>query len=92
MPEVPTIAAAGFPGSTATAGSARSCRRERRRRSSRCSTSRSTGSSTLPELKEKFAALGLDPVGGTPEDFARHMRAEGEKWAKVIKAASIKAK
>jgi tripartite-type tricarboxylate transporter receptor subunit TctC len=45
----------------------------------------------LPELKEKFAALGLDPVGGTPEDFARDMRAEGEKWAGVIKAANIKA-
>ncbi len=46
----------------------------------------------LPELKEKFAAAGLDPIGGTPEDFASTMRTEGERWAKVIKAANIKAK
>jgi tripartite-type tricarboxylate transporter receptor subunit TctC len=46
----------------------------------------------LPETKEKFSQLGLDVVGGTPEAFAKQMRAEGEKWAKVIKAANIKAK
>jgi tripartite-type tricarboxylate transporter receptor subunit TctC len=46
----------------------------------------------LPELKEKFAAAGLDIIGGTPEDFAGIMRTEGERWAKVIKAAGVKAK
>jgi tripartite-type tricarboxylate transporter receptor subunit TctC len=46
----------------------------------------------LPDAKEKFVSLGLDPAGGSPEDFARDMRAEGEKWATVIKAAGIRAK
>lgn len=45
-----------------------------------------------PDLKERFAALGLDPVGSTPDAFTKQMRAEDEKWAKVIKAANIKAK
>jgi tripartite-type tricarboxylate transporter receptor subunit TctC len=42
-------------------------------------------------VKERFATLGLDPVGGTPDDFAQQMRAEGEKWEKVIRTANIKA-
>jgi tripartite-type tricarboxylate transporter receptor subunit TctC len=46
---------------------------------------------TLPELKERLATLGLDPVGGTPEAFAQQLRAEDEKWAKVIRAGNIKA-
>jgi tripartite-type tricarboxylate transporter receptor subunit TctC len=46
----------------------------------------------LPELKEKFAAAGLDIIGGTPDEFAGIMRTEGERWAKVIKTANIKAK
>ena len=46
----------------------------------------------LPELKEKLRRVGLDPIGGSPEDFASIMRTEGERWAKVIKAANVKAK
>jgi hypothetical protein len=34
---------------------------------------------------------GLDPVGSTPEAFAQQLRAEEEKWAKVIRAGNIKA-
>jgi tripartite-type tricarboxylate transporter receptor subunit TctC len=39
----------------------------------------------LPEVKERLAALSFEPVGGTPEEFARHARAEFDKWARVIK-------
>jgi hypothetical protein len=35
--------------------------------------------------------LGADPVGSSPEQLAIHMKAEIAKWAKVIKAAGIKA-
>jgi hypothetical protein len=38
---------------------------------------------SAPELKERLATLGLDPVGSTPEAFAQQLRAEEEKWAKV---------
>ena len=44
-----------------------------------------------PELKDRLATLGLDPVGSTPEAFAQQLRAEEEKWAKVIRAGNIKA-
>src|SRR5262249_12803453 len=43
-----------------------------------------------PDTKERLAALGFDPVGTTPEEFAAQLRREAEKWAKVIRAANIK--
>ena len=44
----------------------------------------------LPDVKERFAADGGDPGGNTPEEFARYIRSETEKWSKVAKAAGIK--
>lgn len=43
----------------------------------------------LPEVAERFSAIGFDPAGGTPEDFGRFIRSEMERWAKVVKAAKI---
>jgi tripartite-type tricarboxylate transporter receptor subunit TctC len=45
----------------------------------------------LPEMKERLAAIGLEPIGDSPEEFSAQMKVEMEKWAKVIKAARIKA-
>jgi tripartite-type tricarboxylate transporter receptor subunit TctC len=42
------------------------------------------------ETKERFAALGMESVGGSPKDFADFMQAETEKWAKVVKAAHLR--
>ncbi|QJR11217.1 hypothetical protein DSM104443_02290 [Usitatibacter rugosus] len=41
------------------------------------------------EVRQKFAALGVDPVGGPPEAFAAHIRAESDKWGKLIRSANI---
>ncbi|AEG94035.1 Bug family tripartite tricarboxylate transporter substrate binding protein [Ramlibacter tataouinensis] len=43
----------------------------------------------MDEVRQKFAAMGVEPVGGPPEAFTRHMRAENEKWGKLIKTAGI---
>jgi len=42
-----------------------------------------------PEVKEKLAALGTDPAGGTSEKFTAYVRGDVERWGKVIKAAGI---
>jgi len=42
-----------------------------------------------PQVLDRYASLGLDPMTSTPEEFAALMRAEIPKWAKVIKAAGL---
>jgi tripartite-type tricarboxylate transporter receptor subunit TctC len=42
------------------------------------------------ELRAIFTKLAVDPVGSTPQEFARLIREEGALWAKVIKVAGIK--
>ena len=44
-----------------------------------------------PELRERLVNLGADAVGNTPEQYTKFMQDEIAKWAKVIKAAGIKA-
>jgi tripartite-type tricarboxylate transporter receptor subunit TctC len=42
------------------------------------------------EVKERFAAMGLDPVGGSSEDLARRVASDIEKWTAVARAANLK--
>jgi len=42
-----------------------------------------------PDVKEKCAQLGFDPVAGSPEEFAAYIKSEVEKWRKVINDAKI---
>lgn len=44
-----------------------------------------------PETRVYFAGLGGDPVSTTPEQTAAFLRAEHERWSKLIRAAGIKA-
>jgi tripartite-type tricarboxylate transporter receptor subunit TctC len=44
----------------------------------------------LPDVRERLIALGVDPVGGTPEELARVLARDLEKWTAVAKAANIK--
>jgi len=42
-----------------------------------------------PEATARLTADGADSVGSTPQQFAAHVRAERDKWAKVIKQTGI---
>lgn len=42
-----------------------------------------------PDIKKRVAALGYEPIGGTPEDLAALDKKEIAKWTEVIKAAHI---
>ncbi len=44
-----------------------------------------------PELRDRLAADGADPWGSTSEEFSQHLKSEIAKWAKVMKAAGIRA-
>jgi tripartite-type tricarboxylate transporter receptor subunit TctC len=42
------------------------------------------------EVRERFAQMGLDPVGGSSEELAKVLARDIEKWTAVAKAANIK--
>ena len=42
------------------------------------------------EILDRYAGEGIEPMSGTPEQYAAHIRSEMARWAKVIKAAGIK--
>jgi tripartite-type tricarboxylate transporter receptor subunit TctC len=90
MPDVPTIAESGVPsyevtswnGVLAPAGVPADIVRRLNTELNKIIVS----SDTRPKLIE----FGLEPVGGTPDQFAKHIRAESAKWAPVVKSAGVK--
>jgi tripartite-type tricarboxylate transporter receptor subunit TctC len=42
-----------------------------------------------PDVRERFAALGIEPAGGSPERFAAVINEDTERWRKVVKAANV---
>ena len=90
-PELPTFAESGFPGFEATswfafmgpAGLPQAIVDKVRAQSLKVLAD--------PEMKQKFAALGLDTVGSTPEETRKAIATDIPKWAEVIKSANIKA-
>ena len=47
-------------------------------------------SARSPDIVERLAPDGGEPVGYTPEQFARHLVAEIARWRKLVKAAGIR--
>jgi tripartite-type tricarboxylate transporter receptor subunit TctC len=43
----------------------------------------------MPDVKQRFADQGVTPVGGPPQLFADHIKAEIDKWAGVVRDAKI---
>ena len=90
LPDVPTIAEQGFPGYEANnswnlyapAGTPKAVVAKLHAEIARVVT--------LPDVRERFTATGLDPVGSTPEQLAARMRDDRAKWARVIREAGIK--
>jgi tripartite-type tricarboxylate transporter receptor subunit TctC len=44
-----------------------------------------------PDVREKIAGLGAEPVGNSPEEFAAMQRAEAARWTRVAREANIHA-
>ena len=43
-----------------------------------------------PDVRERFATLGIEPVGNTPEQFGEQIKVDLARWQKVVEAARIK--
>jgi tripartite-type tricarboxylate transporter receptor subunit TctC len=44
----------------------------------------------LPETRKAFVELGIEPVGTSPEDFGKYLRAEIARWSDVMRAHNIR--
>jgi tripartite-type tricarboxylate transporter receptor subunit TctC len=86
-PDLPTIAESGVPGFDATswfgllapAGTPKEIVTKLNKETVRILKT--------PEVKERLLAQGAEPVGNSPEQFAAHIKAEIEKWRKVVEAS-----
>jgi tripartite-type tricarboxylate transporter receptor subunit TctC len=91
LPDVPTMAEAGYPeikadnwvGVLMPAGTPKEIITLLHREIARIIA--------LADMKERLAAQGFEPVASTPEQFAEQIKIDFEAWAKVIRAAGIKA-
>lgn len=90
-PEVPTVAEAGVAGYevmvwfgvVAPAGTSREIVNKLNAEVTRILA--------MPDVRERFLAQGVEPVGSTPEQFGEHIRAQMSKWGKVVQDAGVKA-
>jgi tripartite-type tricarboxylate transporter receptor subunit TctC len=88
-PRLPTIAESGFPGYEASswygilapAGTPRDIVTKLNAELSKALSQ--------PEVRNSLLAEGAEPVGGTPEQFAAHIRSEKERLGRVIREAKI---
>ncbi len=91
LPEVPTVAEAGLPGFEATAWFTIAAPSKVPAPVIQKLNADMNGVMKMPEIEAKFRELGLNRIGGSPEDAAKYFAAETEKWNKVIKAANLRA-
>jgi tripartite-type tricarboxylate transporter receptor subunit TctC len=90
LPDVPTIAEAGFPGQEADtllgllapAGTPKGIIDLLNREV--------VAIVALPEVKERLDAIGFVPVADSPEEFAAIIKAETARWGKVVRDAKLK--
>ncbi|HEV2007423.1 MAG TPA: tripartite tricarboxylate transporter substrate binding protein [Burkholderiales bacterium] len=90
-PDLPTVAESGLPGFEAATfyiilGPANMASAV----VSRLSTEM-VKASQLPDMRERLSTEGASIVGGTPQQAIAHIESEIARWAKVVKAAGIKA-
>ena len=91
IPDLPTIAEAGLPGYSVTAWFGLLAPAAAPPEIIVRINAEIVKSLRTPQLMERLAALGADPVGSTPAAFAAHIRNEIAKWSKVVNAAGLHA-
>jgi tripartite-type tricarboxylate transporter receptor subunit TctC len=45
----------------------------------------------LPDIQERFASIGAEPMGSTPDQLAAHLKRETDRWSAIIRERNIKA-
>lgn len=90
LPEVPTIAEAGVPGYEATTWNGIVAPAGAPKPIIAKLNAEINQALQTPALRQRFAALGAEPVGGTPEQFGKLIRSEYAKWGDVIRRSGAR--
>ena len=89
MPELPTIAEAGVPGYESLSWSGIAVPAGTPKEIV-LRLNREIGSVlAMADVRQKLTELGADPVGGSPEVFAEHVRKERDKWSRLVRERNI---
>ena len=90
LPEVPTIAEAGVPGYEAITWNGIVAPVGMPRAMIERLNAELNRALAEPALQQKLAAIGAEPAGGTPEEFAKFIRNEYAKWGDVVRRSGAK--
>src|SRR5690606_39251776 len=90
LPDVPTVAEAGVPGYEASSWFGLVAPADTPKSIIDKTQQAVAEALKQPEVREKLSAQGAEPVGNTPEEFARFIEAETEKWGKVVRDSGAK--
>ena len=89
-PEIPTVAEAGYPGFEADTWYGMLAPAKVPPALVNQANAAVTKMLTQADFKERLAHEGAQPAGGTPAQFATHIKSEIEKWAKIVRTAKVK--
>jgi tripartite-type tricarboxylate transporter receptor subunit TctC len=89
MPEIPTLHESGYPGFDSTQWLGLLAPRGTGAEVVQRLHAETVKALALPDVKERFAAAALQPVGNTPQQFAEVIRAEIERWSKLARELGI---
>lgn len=90
LPEVPTIAESGFPGFEATTWHALVAPAGTPKDVIAALHQATAATVTDPGVRKALTDLGVDVVGGTPEELRAYLKSEIPKWAQLVKASGAK--
>jgi tripartite-type tricarboxylate transporter receptor subunit TctC len=91
MPDVPTMKEAGVEGVEVPVWYALLAPAGTPREVVRALSEATVRAARSPDLKQKLVEQGTDPVGNTPEEFARLLKDEVARWAEVVRLSGAKA-
>ncbi len=92
LPQIPTVAESGFPGFEADTWFGMWAPAETQKNIVSMLHSEVVKALRRPDVKAQLASQGAVAIGKGPDEFADYLKADTDKWSRVIKAASAKMK
>jgi tripartite-type tricarboxylate transporter receptor subunit TctC len=90
LPDVPTMAEAGYPDLIVTSWQAAAAPAKTPREIVAKLNDAAVRALRSPDVRERLTQIGFDVVASTPDEFGQFMRAEVDRWTKVVERGGIK--